>query len=63
MAPYEALYGRPCISPMYWMESGEASMIGPELVAPLDLNLSIALNADTTQLNRVIATQARKKSL
>ena len=32
MAPYEALYGRPCISPMYWMESGEASMIGPELV-------------------------------
>ncbi|WJZ85591.1 hypothetical protein VitviT2T_005117 [Vitis vinifera] len=37
--------------------------LGPKLVAPLDLNLSIALNADTTQLNRVIATQARKKSL
>ncbi|RVX03262.1 hypothetical protein CK203_020000 [Vitis vinifera] len=37
--------------------------LGPELVAPLDLNLSIALNADTTQLNRVAATQARKKRL
>ncbi|RVW85785.1 hypothetical protein CK203_055380 [Vitis vinifera] len=25
MASYEALYGRPCRSPMCWMESGEAS--------------------------------------
>ena len=32
MAPYEALYGRPCRSPMGWMEFGEASLIGPELV-------------------------------
>ena len=32
MAPYEALYGRPCRSPMCWMESGEASLIGAELV-------------------------------
>ncbi|RVW21192.1 30S ribosomal protein S12-B, chloroplastic [Vitis vinifera] len=32
MAPYEALYGRPCRSPMCWMESGEASLIGLELV-------------------------------
>ena len=32
MALYEALYGRPCRSPMCWMESGEASLIGPELV-------------------------------
>ena len=23
MAPYEALYGRPCRSPIYWMEVGE----------------------------------------
>ncbi|KAJ9691568.1 hypothetical protein PVL29_013680 [Vitis rotundifolia] len=37
--------------------------LGLELVAPLDLNLNIALNADTTQLNRVAATQARKKRL
>ena len=32
MAPYEALYGRPYRSPMGWMESDEASLIGPELV-------------------------------
>ncbi|KAJ9675048.1 hypothetical protein PVL29_024129 [Vitis rotundifolia] len=35
----------------------------PELVALLDLNLSIALNADTTQLKRAAAAQARKKRL
>ncbi|KAJ9674989.1 hypothetical protein PVL29_024102 [Vitis rotundifolia] len=37
--------------------------LGLELVAPLDLNLIIALNADTTQLNRVAAAQTRKKRL
>ena len=29
MAPYEALYGRPCRSPMCWTEMGESSIIGP----------------------------------
>ena len=33
MAPYEGLYRRPCRSPMCWTESGEATLIGPELVA------------------------------
>ncbi|XP_057489935.1 uncharacterized protein LOC130775944 [Actinidia eriantha] len=33
MAPYEALYGRPCRSPMCWSELGEATLVGPELVA------------------------------
>lgn len=32
MAPYEALYGRPCRSPIYWTELGELSLLGPELV-------------------------------
>ena len=32
MAPYEALYVSHCRSPMCWMEFGEASLIGPELV-------------------------------
>ena len=30
MAPYEALYGRPCRSPMFWMESCEVVLIGLE---------------------------------
>ena len=32
MAPYEALYGRKCRSPLYWDEVGEKKLIGPELV-------------------------------
>ena len=32
MAPYEALYGRPCRSPTYWYEAGERQLLGPQLV-------------------------------
>ncbi|WMV28191.1 hypothetical protein MTR67_021576, partial [Solanum verrucosum] len=32
MAPYEALYGRRCRSPIRWFEVGEAGLIGPDLV-------------------------------
>ena len=32
MAPYEALYGRPCRSPIYWTEVGESSITGPDLI-------------------------------
>ncbi|WMV37212.1 hypothetical protein MTR67_030597 [Solanum verrucosum] len=32
MAPFEALYGRRCRSPVGWFEVGEFSLIGPELV-------------------------------
>ncbi|KAH0729411.1 hypothetical protein KY289_000599 [Solanum tuberosum] len=32
MAPYEALYGRRCRSPIRWFEVGEAQLIGPDLV-------------------------------
>ncbi|WMV29729.1 hypothetical protein MTR67_023114 [Solanum verrucosum] len=32
MAPYEALYGLICISPIDWLEVSEAELIGPNLV-------------------------------
>ncbi|GJS31114.1 hypothetical protein Tco_0491734 [Tanacetum coccineum] len=31
-APFEALYGRKCRSPVLWAEIRESSLIGPELV-------------------------------
>ncbi|GJU25417.1 putative reverse transcriptase domain-containing protein [Tanacetum coccineum] len=31
-APFKALYGRKCRSPVLWVEIGEGSLIGPELV-------------------------------
>ncbi|KAK6122154.1 hypothetical protein DH2020_044105 [Rehmannia glutinosa] len=32
MAPYEALYGIKCRSPIYWDEVGKKKVLGPELV-------------------------------
>nr|GEY52207.1 putative reverse transcriptase domain-containing protein [Tanacetum cinerariifolium] len=31
-APFEALYGRKCRSPIWWTEVGEAQLLGPELI-------------------------------
>jgi hypothetical protein len=32
MAPYEALYGRQCISPLCWETMRERSLVGPDWV-------------------------------
>ncbi|OMO91869.1 reverse transcriptase [Corchorus capsularis] len=32
MAPFEALYGRKCRSPLYWDDIGEKKLLGPEVV-------------------------------
>ena len=32
MAPYEALYGRPCRSSICWTEVGESSITSPDLI-------------------------------
>ncbi|KAI4387246.1 hypothetical protein MLD38_005091 [Melastoma candidum] len=42
MAPFEALYGRPCRTPLCWNESGEQAELGPEIVR------------DTTEMIRLI---------
>jgi hypothetical protein len=33
MAPFEALYGRRCHIPLNWIEPGERTIFGPELVS------------------------------
>nr|KYP44151.1 hypothetical protein KK1_034373 [Cajanus cajan] len=32
MAPYEALYGRRCRTPLCWVEPRENAILGPEIV-------------------------------
>ena len=32
MAPYEALYGRRCMTPLCWYQDGESVLVGPELL-------------------------------
>ena len=41
MAPYEALYGRRCRTPMCWTEMNEHKIIGPELVKDTEENVQI----------------------
>ncbi|KAL4028402.1 hypothetical protein IC575_011598 [Cucumis melo] len=41
MAPYEALYGRPCRTPMCWKEVGERKLVGPELVQITTNNIKL----------------------
>ena len=41
MAPYEALYGRPCRLPIYWTKVGESSITGPNLVRDTSEKVSL----------------------
>jgi len=55
MAPFEALYGRRCKTPLCWYESGESALLGPDVVQ------------ETTEKVKMIqeqmkASQSRQKS-
>ena len=41
MAPYEALYGRPCRSLICWTEVGESSIIGLDLIRETSEKVSL----------------------
>jgi hypothetical protein len=32
MAPFEALYRRKCRTPLYWNQTGESQVFGPEIL-------------------------------
>jgi hypothetical protein len=32
MAPFEALYGRKCRTPLYWSETGERRLFGTDII-------------------------------
>ena len=55
MAPFEALYGRPCRSPSCWLESGEKLILGPDFVRDSSEKI------DLIQL-RMKEAQSRQKS-
>ena len=41
MAPYKALYGMPCKSPICWTEVGESSITGPNLIRDTSKKVSL----------------------
>ena len=55
MAPYEALYGRPCRSPLCWTEVGESSITDPGLIRDTSEKASLIQH-------RLLTAQSRQKS-
>ena len=41
IAPYDALYGRPCRSPICWIEVGESTITGPDLIRDASEKVSL----------------------
>ena len=41
MAPYEALYGRSCKSPVCWTEVGERSTMGPKFISDTSVKMEL----------------------
>ena len=55
MVPYEALYGRPCRSPLGWTEVEESSITGPDLIRDTLEKVSLIGH-------RLLTAQSRQKS-
>ena len=55
MAPYEALYGRLCRSPICWTELGKSSITGPDLIRDTSEKVSLIRQ-------RLLTAQSLQKS-
>jgi hypothetical protein len=55
MAPYEALYGWKCRSPLYWDEVGERQLVGLEIIQDTKDKITLIRK-------RMLAAQSRQKS-
>ena len=55
MALYETLYGRPCRSPLCWVETGETALLGPDLVQETTEKIK-------SVQQRLVTAQSRQKS-
>jgi hypothetical protein len=44
MAPFEALYGRQCRTPLHWSQTGERKVFGPDLVVEVEDKVKIIQN-------------------
>ena len=55
MAPYEALYGRKCRTPLCWFQDGESVVVGPELLRQTTEKIKLIQE-------RMKASQSRQKS-
>jgi hypothetical protein len=55
MAPFEALYGRKCRTPLNWSETGESQIFGPDIIKEAEEQVQLIRN-------RLKVAQSRQKS-
>nr|GEX98292.1 putative reverse transcriptase domain-containing protein [Tanacetum cinerariifolium] len=63
-APFEALYGRKCRSPICWTEVGEAQILGPELIQETTeqiIQIKQRMQASRDRQKRVVRFGKREK--
>ncbi|XP_049405071.1 uncharacterized protein LOC125868480 [Solanum stenotomum] len=64
MAPYEALYGRKCRSPIGWFEVGETALFGPDLVLQAMEKVKVIQQwLATTQIRHKSYADVRRRGL
>jgi hypothetical protein len=64
MAPFEALYGRRCRTPLSWSETGERKIFGPDLVVEAEDKVRIIqTNLKTAQSRQKNYADQRRKPL
>jgi hypothetical protein len=64
MAPFEALYGRRCRTPLNWSQLGEREIFGPDLVTEAKRKVKlIRKNLEATQVRQKSYHDKRRKPL
>jgi hypothetical protein len=64
MAPFKALYGRKCKTPLYWNQTGESQVFGPEILQEAEKQVQIVReNLKTTQSRQKSYDDNRRREL
>jgi hypothetical protein len=64
MAPFEALYGRQCRTPLNWIEPGEKAIFGPDIVVEAEATVRrIQENLKVAKLRQESYTNKRRRPL
>lgn len=64
MSPFEALYGRKCRTPLYWSQTGESQVFGPEILQEAERQVQVIRdNLRTTQSRQKSYADDRRREL
>ena len=64
MAPFDALYGRKCRTPLYWSETGESQLFGPEIIKEAERQVQIVReNLKVAQSRQKSYADTRRREL